>query len=308
MIISLAEESSFAPLEPRTTNQPAWKDCHYSKLAWLSDIHLDFLESAQRTTFYRRLAAIQFDYLLITGDIATSHELISVLNELSDTLRRPIGFVLGNHDFYDSSFCAIRSELEKTLASNPHLHWLSQPPGYVVLNSDVALMGIDSWADGRAGDYQNSSVVLNDHLRIHDMQHLGKYERLQLMQQLADDAEAELRRNLPKLLSHFKTVLIASHVPLFAESCHDASDVLPDDAYLPHFCWQSGGTALQEEVSEYPSGGHVIALCGHTHRHAQVDISPRIQIRVSKATYGNPLIHVLDLTKPTIPQFTLLDT
>ncbi len=307
MIISLAEETPFAPLAPASTS-PAGAPCAYTKLVWLSDIHLDFLDPAQRTTFYRRLNAIQFDYLLITGDIATSHELIPALSELSEALRRPIGFVLGNHDFYDSSFYAVRAALERTLADHPNLNWLSQGSGYLALNHDVALMGLDSWADGRAGDYENSAIILNDHLRIDDMKHLGKYERLQLMQQLADDAETGLRRNLPKLLPHFKTILLATHVPLFAASCHGAGDTISDNAYLPHFCWQNGGLALQEEVAECPSGGHVIALCGHTHQHAQLDISGRIQIRVSKATYGAPSIHVLDLTKPTIPQFTLLES
>ena len=308
MIISLAEETSFTPLASKRTDLPAGKTCQYVKLAWLSDIHLDFLDPEQRTTFYRRLKTIPFDYLLITGDIATSHELIPVLNELADTIQRPIGFVLGNHDFYDSSFYAVRNELESKLAHHPYLKWLSQEPGYLALNNDVALMGLDSWADGRAGDYPNSSVVLNDHMRIDDMKHLGKYERLQLMQQLADDAEVQLRRILPKLLPRFKTLLLASHVPLFAESCHGAAESIPDTAYLPHFCWHSGGVALQEELAESSSGGHVIALCGHTHMRTQLDISSRIQIRVSRATYGEPSIHVLDLTKSTIPQFTLLET
>jgi hypothetical protein len=43
--------------------------------------------------------------------------------------------------------------------------YLSQS-GIVELTSDTALVGHDSWADGRLGDLDHSEVILNDFLLI----------------------------------------------------------------------------------------------------------------------------------------------
>ncbi len=68
------------------------------RLAWLTDIHLNFLDSAKRPQFLETVAE-RADTVAISGDIGESINIIQFLNEMEAILRRPIYFVLGNHDF-----------------------------------------------------------------------------------------------------------------------------------------------------------------------------------------------------------------
>lgn len=69
------------------------------RLAWLTDIHLNFLEDSERRRFLETVAT-QADALAISGDIGESPSSIGYLQEMEEILRKPIYFVLGNHDFY----------------------------------------------------------------------------------------------------------------------------------------------------------------------------------------------------------------
>lgn len=52
------------------------------KLAWLTDIHLNFLDNDARRKFYDEILITPFDALLISGDIAEAHCLIDLLCEM----------------------------------------------------------------------------------------------------------------------------------------------------------------------------------------------------------------------------------
>ena len=75
------------------------------KLLWLTDLHLDRVDQTRLKAFYGVLASQSADAAVITGDISNAHLLPSHLLELGKTFgTRPVYFVLGNHDFYGSSF------------------------------------------------------------------------------------------------------------------------------------------------------------------------------------------------------------
>ena len=71
-------------------------------LTWLTDPHLDFLESDALETFISRVAAEESDGLIISGDIAESHTVLPILERFDQVLKTPVYFVLGNHDYYGS--------------------------------------------------------------------------------------------------------------------------------------------------------------------------------------------------------------
>src|SRR5688572_22159487 len=71
-------------------------------LAWLTDIHLNFLEDDARRDFAAAVAATGADGVVVTGDIAEAESLVPMLEELAEVVARPVWFVLGNHDFYGS--------------------------------------------------------------------------------------------------------------------------------------------------------------------------------------------------------------
>ncbi len=78
------------------------------RLAWIADPHLDFLRGPAAREFCRLIAESRPDAMLVGGDIGQALPLGAYLDLLEDQLRRPIYFVLGNHDFYGSSVARVR--------------------------------------------------------------------------------------------------------------------------------------------------------------------------------------------------------
>ena len=75
------------------------------KFLWMTDLHLDRASSTTRKRFFNTLASTPFDAAMITGDISNADGVCSDLLELGGACgERKVYFVLGNHDFYGSSF------------------------------------------------------------------------------------------------------------------------------------------------------------------------------------------------------------
>ena len=138
------------------------------KLAWLTDIHLNFLESDARRKFYEEIVNTHCDAVLISGDIAEAPSLADLLNEMVDQIKRPIYFILGNHDYYRGTVDAVRKTIATLTKTHEQLFWLPAS-GIQLLTDDIILLGQDGWSDGRLGDYQNSKVALNDSRMIIDL-------------------------------------------------------------------------------------------------------------------------------------------
>ncbi len=131
------------------------------KLAWLTDIHLNFLDKSERKNFYQQVIDTQSEAILISGDIAEAPCVSDLLCEMVEKIQKPIYFVLGNHDYYRGNVKDVREEMAGLNQSYPNLFWLPAS-GLQFLNHDTVIVGEDGWADGRLGDYTNSRVSLND--------------------------------------------------------------------------------------------------------------------------------------------------
>jgi len=70
------------------------------KLIWLTDIHLNFLWPELRMDFYRKTIDTSGDKTLISGDIAEATSISTILKKMAEAIKKPIYFVLGNHDYY----------------------------------------------------------------------------------------------------------------------------------------------------------------------------------------------------------------
>jgi hypothetical protein len=64
------------------------------RLAWATDIHLNFLTATARRRFLEPIGE-QTDALVVTADIAESNSLGAMLQEVDSLVQRPICFVLG---------------------------------------------------------------------------------------------------------------------------------------------------------------------------------------------------------------------
>lgn len=85
---------------------------------------------------------------MITGDISDSTKLIFHLKILEAEIKRPVYFVLGNHDFYHSSIKKVYKEVSNLVSNSKNMSWLTEM-GIIEINSDTAVVGHDAWADGR---------------------------------------------------------------------------------------------------------------------------------------------------------------
>ncbi|MBZ0301880.1 MAG: metallophosphoesterase [Anaerolineae bacterium] len=260
------------------------------RIVWLTDIHLNFVPPHGLQRLYSDILRHEPDAILISGDIGESNSAAFYLNRLAKNTQRPIYFVLGNHDFYRGSLADVRDRIRAACAKSDNLIWLNEVD-VIELTPTVGLVGHDSWADGRMGNYEQSEVVLNDYLLIDDFVHLNKAERLRRLHQLGDAAADHVARVLPGALARYPQVCLLTHVPPFQEACrHEGQPT--DDAYLPHFGCQVVGEALREIMTAHPDR-QLTVLCGHTHSAAQVSILPNLHVRAAEIEYRKPRVEAV---------------
>ncbi len=257
------------------------------RLAWLTDIHLNFLDPAQLTEFIAELAGAEVDAYLISGDIGEAPTVEDFLRTLHDNLPSPIYFVLGNHDYYRASVAWVTRRITALSQEHPGLQWLSQA-GAVNLTDSTALLGHESWADGGYGDYQRSPVELNDHYLIADLAGLSRPARLEQMQNLAGRATDRIRKNLVQALRDRSRAILVTHVPPFAEVSQYRGRQASDE-FLPFYACKVLGDMLLKLMRARPER-HLTVLCGHTHFAAQRKMLPNLEVLVGGTTYGRPKI------------------
>ena len=267
-------------------------------LAWLTDIHLNFIDLARRPQFYQEIVDSTCDRVLISGDIAEAPCIKELLQELSCFIKKPVYFVLGNHDYYRGQISEVQSEMTDLSKSNEFLFWLPAS-GPLRLNDNTFLVGQDGWADGRLGNYYESRVVLNDSRMIADLfqeKILGRSQLLAKMQQLADHDARQLRIQLIEALKkHPKKIIVLTHIPPFKEVCLHEGKTNNDD-WLPYFSSKATGDVLNDMCVTYPDI-HFLVLCGHSHDKAKYNPLPNLLVEAGHAEYKMPEIQKIIYTE-----------
>lgn len=257
------------------------------KLAWLTDLHLDFVGASAVEKLLAEISAAEPQAVLITGDISNSELLAKSLTSLASLNQLPIYFVLGNHDFYHGSMVRVRKSVQELTRELPHLIWLSER-SVVKLTSNTALIGHDSRYDLRYGDFRNSQVSINDASSILDLFGLARSEFQRRCEALADEAARHLESALSEAAAAFREVIVAVHVPPFAEVASLRGKPL-DNYTLPFYASKVIGETLLRIAQMYPSTQFLV-LAGHTHSSAKVSPLPNLRVQVGSAEYGAPKI------------------
>lgn len=259
------------------------------KIAWLTDIHLNFLEADARKIFYQSIDQTNSDAILITGDIAEATDVCEILNEFSIHTDKHIYFVLGNHDYYSGSVASVREKINMLCSQNSKLTWLGKPE-IININKHTILLGHDGWADARYGNFDHSTINLNDSRLIAELFQaflLNKSSLKSQMQKLADaDAEILWKTLYSTINPHIKNIIIATHVPPFPESCWH-KDKPSDDNWLPYFASKATGDIILE-ISKINPQVNFLVLCGHTHSKVSFKPCKNLEVKAGNALYYQP--------------------
>lgn len=257
------------------------------RLAWATDLHLNFLSEPELEAFGKSLAKSEADVLLVGGDTSEAYTLEHHLAFVAKRFGGPVWFVLGNHDFYRGSILQVRKAADGLKKRLKSLRWL-QSAGVVSLSEQTALVGCDGFGDARCGDPEGSSIVLNDFLLIDELTSIQHSQRLARLGRLGDEAAEHLRSVLWPALEKHARVVVLTHVPPFPEACwHQGKMSGPE--WLPYFCCAAAGTALRDAGLAFPKR-EILVLCGHTHSGGEAEILPNLKVLTAGAAYGKSKI------------------
>lgn len=259
-------------------------------LGWLSDLHLDFLEQPAVEAFVDRLAATPVDAWLLSGDIGTAPSLVRYLELLDGRIGRSIYFTLGNHDFYEGSLAGVGARVRETCRGSTHLAWLTDT-GPPVLDERVAIVGEDSWGDGRFGDAEGTEVLVNDFFLIEELIDMARRPLLRVLNGLGDAAAARLAPKLQEAARLRRQVVVVTHVPPFREAAWYNGQPSSDE-YLPWFACRAVGEVILSCAREHPDTRFLV-LCGHTHEAGTCSPAPNVTVHTAGAHYGRPEIQAL---------------
>jgi Icc protein len=260
------------------------------RLAWLTDIHLDWLDEDARRDFAADVSLTDADGVVVTGDITIATTLAAHLDELAMIVSRPVWFVLGNHDCYGGSIAGSRAVARDLTGRHEYLRWLPAA-GPIDLGDGVWLVGHDGWGDARLGRLDTDTVLTDFHV-IEELRgaHPARLERLRA---LGDDAAIALGGHLAEASARARHVIVATHVPPFREACwHEGA--ISDDDWLPYYTCDAVGAALRRAAAAAPGVAFTV-LCGHSHGAGTARILANLTCRTGGAEYGEPVVQdVLD--------------
>jgi len=271
------------------------------RLGWMTDPHLNFVTPHDVLALGKKIGAKNVDALVVTGDIAESNSIHECLDFLHEGLRKPIYFVLGNHDTYRSSIAATMVSMNDI--KNPELRYLTKDQGVVELTPTCALVGDDGWYDGRNGDLLNSNVLIADMEATHEIREaylagggrMGPVALQRRLEILGDAAVGRARPKIEKALAAYEKVIFATHVPPYAGAAWHRGKP-SDKHWLPYFSCKVMGEMLSEVTSKYPEK-KMLVLCGHSHSPGIINPLPNLTVMTGGAKYRHPHMNrVIDVS------------
>lgn len=263
------------------------------RLAWCTDIHLDFMGDDGSNKFFERIKLIKdIDGYVITGDITISVDLREQLIRMEHILNKPVYFVLGNHDYYYSTLTDVRRLVQKCTSDAKNIVYLAEKT-FIKLSSDTAIVGHDCWYDARLGD-PYSGFAMNDWRHIEDFNSLRirRWEVkpneniIALARCLADEGAFHIETGIEAAIKDGCTKIITvSHVPPFPEA-HRHEGERGSNGTMSWYTCKALGDVLAKCAENHPNV-QFTSLSGHTHG-AYDGRRENIHVLVGGAEYEKP--------------------
>ena len=255
-------------------------------VAWLSDIHLDMVEPSWFDALCTEIRDSDARAVWLTGDIATGNDICSWLVRIHDQTALPVYFVLGNHDYYHSSFSQVDQAVQEISTRHRGIVWMDTQD-FIALDEQTGLVGVGGWGDARAGDFHGTPIRINDHRLIEDLSNISReevYRRLLLRgSMMADRLSQQLERCV-----HAQTIWVLTHVPPFEQACWYKGKA-GDPHWTADFVCVAVGEVLERFALRYPEKNlHV--LCGHGHNRGIVHKRRNLTVHTAAAEYRKPRV------------------
>jgi len=268
-------------------------------LVWATDVHLDWTKEnpGKLKEFAKSIRDLKPDLLLLTGDIDFGKSyngslgVLGAVKKIQELVKCPVFFVLGNHDFWYDSFENVRKRVRSLTLEKENIFYLSRSKP-VELNTTTALLGIDGWFDGRAGNLLKTNTYTNDFKFINDLDddmRINTQEMKNKLTNLPKPGVKYVEKTLPKLFEVYDKVILGTHMPPFSKACYNYKKPgkLSDEHNLPFEANVSLGEKLLEIMKKFPHK-ELLVLCGHTHHHCDYSPLKNLRVLVGGATYGTP--------------------
>ena len=272
-----------------------------SKFCWMTDIHLNVLKTDQTIKwlkYVKRSLSSDVISVCISGDISESYSLEEDLTLLSSILDLPVYFVLGNHDFWHSTFSDVENTCRRLTLENSKLVWLSGT-NIIQLSDQIALVGHDGWYDARNGDWNTSNITMNDWYHIYNYHPFISVNLGGMMPGIDMNAIVNVSRHRADLAAdhvytHGKTALeqgnkrliVFTHFPPFTDAMRWNGGPSEVDAF-PWYSSKVMGDTLLKLANEFPDQ-EISVFCGHTHESCRFVAQKNLEVFVGAAQYGNP--------------------
>lgn len=259
---------------------------HVESLIWLTDPHLEFCSHRTRQLLYRSINQATGEIVIITGDLSAGSHRLAQYTELAEQIKKPVYFVLGNHDRYGTTFANTETVVERVTALFSHMVRLNGSQ-LIPLNNSVALIGVDGWADGLGGEGPETDTRIDDFYQILDFATAPEPQVFREMKERACKYSRALKPSLVRALKQYQVTIIATHVPPYEGAAwHQGCPSSP--AYQPFFSSPTMGKMIKAAVAEHP-GKSVLVLCGHTHSPG-IYRDGNVLVLTAGARYGFPEI------------------
>lgn len=265
-----------------------------TKLAFMSDLHLNFLSEELVINFARQVANANVDAIVISGDISEGQTIQHDLQVLESIIQRPIYFVCGNHDFYGDSIENMNKLLIQQQQKSSFLKYLPNM-SYESLSPTTAIVGHNCWYDGFYGEPKQSSMFLNDWRLIKEFTEVDAFfnvnKRLEVCRKLAETGMRHIHNGIKAASRYAKKIIVVSHFVPFPEA-HYFRGRLGDKYSQPWYVSRMLGDLLVTAADTFPNI-EFVSLCGHTHGECTLQKKNNLNVIVAGAEYTKPKVQCI---------------
>lgn len=247
------------------------------KILWLTDTHVDKLAPESYQELLEFIIASKADGMWLTGDIGDPPHNIEFLKTLFEKFKKPVYFVLGNHDFYAYKIADMRYEVVQLVKTYPLANYLSETPGFDI--DGHIIFGMDCFAN-TGQDIIQQMTWDSDHILDLDAPN-ESHLKAQLNALAEKDAKRLLKKCQKQIHNRRQKVSILTHVPP-SDALKGQFVVKPLQQKRSVFYSPILSEVLHQLASDFPSIQFNV-YSGHIHQTQRYQIAENMMGYVAKA-------------------------